>query len=596
MNKKIIQFVAVEHYNGGTSSFAHHAENKPINVRLRLVAPYYYLKSFYKLHGKHYSNYEWLPPVQVVDDTEKFCTDIINKNVDIVCLSLYAWSNLLSLKIAKILKSKNPDIIIIGGGPDIQYEYLKHDIKHNNKQYNIPFKKLGYDNDEFDPEEKELARLNKIYNDFDYLIYDDGEESFKMLLDNFIEPIDEKSIPNLITKDFISHHSFFKFEKYEPYSPYLTLKEEFIEDYNRLSKTVEHEIQLITVVYEVMRGCPYACTFCSDRIGRVTKKNYNWKNDIDFLSQFDNLLVHVVDTNSGINEEYVKFYEYAAQYVREGWNIHASNMAKLGAERFYKISKILSSTSNQSGKAIKVAVQHLDEQVLKNIDRPSMKWSVKKEILQRISQETNEIFTVELIQGLPGVRIENSIWMFEEFITVPMHDVSNYQWEYLSNSIASLQSYRDKHNLKLVDSVVLNYAVESTVEEIYTKTLNEDFVDGTSYSNMMYEDNYIYDYFYISHYAVLYNLLCHYGLIKIPNVDERLNKYRKCVSIVEPLFKQLTKYWVTKFEREVEKYGMFVWGNEFKGKTYNWATFTNLAIQQYYGKKLTHIIKDKSML
>ena len=84
-----------------------------------------------------------------------------------------------------------------------------------------------------------------------------------MLLDSFYEKIDEKTIPNLLTKNFKNKYEQFKFKQYPPFNPILDLKEAFNEDYKFWMNNKANPNKNVVMFYNRVRGCPYKCSFCA---------------------------------------------------------------------------------------------------------------------------------------------------------------------------------------------------------------------------------------------------------------------------------------------------------------------------------------------
>lgn len=137
--------------------------------------------------------------------------DIYNsiKSYDIICFSTYIWNIEIIKEILKLLKNDNK--IIILGGPEVSY---------NAKYY-------------FD---------NKLCN---YIIKNEGEECFNMLLSHIIDnkyKIDE--IPNLYYDNKYTFDKFVDLDK-------LNFAYDLLTD-------LENQITYV----ETSRGCPYKCGYC----------------------------------------------------------------------------------------------------------------------------------------------------------------------------------------------------------------------------------------------------------------------------------------------------------------------------------------------
>lgn len=599
MNKRV-QFINVLHPEHDSVS-----STSTVDIQLLYIhTPYYFLKSFYKLHGKHYKNYEWMPTYEIkfsdnLFNIEKLFDHIKNNDIDIVCFSIYIWNNLFCTDLINQVKERFPEIIIIIGGPDVEFNYLEQDIINRNKLYNINWSKLIKDSNLSLKEtsiKNSLKYLRKKYKNVDYIIYSEGEEAFQLLMDSFIEPIDITTIPNLITKEFITPHVAFQFEKYDPYSPYLTLKEDFINEYNYKKNKIEgnQKYYKITIAYEIMRGCPYACTFCSDRIGRVSKKKFDWRFDLDFFSQFSNIDIRLVDTNSGITQEYIDFFKYAEKYMNPNWGVTATNLAKLSNERVYEIAKIegLNTVSN----ALKVSLQHLDHKVLENINRPDMSWDKRRKILKDIISHTKKEIMVELIQGLPGAHLNNTIPQYLKLIEVPVHTTILYPWQMLHNSIANEIGYREKYNLNVIDIIFpyINTELDITILELYNniKTNQNLNFNITKLPILYQKDVSIKDYFYMFYYDILYNVLASdFNLSDCKNDKDRIQKFDQCVNVANKFINGLADLTAKKFITDTNNHGMFIWGLEINGKIRNLRYYCNTALHTLFEKHFSKIIQ-----
>jgi anaerobic magnesium-protoporphyrin IX monomethyl ester cyclase len=138
------------------------------------------------------------------------------KDYDVVAFSCYIWNITQTLAVARILKSINPNIKILLGGPEVSYDY------------------------------NDLIKLNEV----DYIIVGEGEIPFAEFLNNYPNV---QSIPNLAHKvngkmEFFPQQVTFDLLNYVDVNPY---KNDPPEDlYNKVC------------YIETSRGCPYKCEFC----------------------------------------------------------------------------------------------------------------------------------------------------------------------------------------------------------------------------------------------------------------------------------------------------------------------------------------------
>lgn len=379
---------------------------------------YYWLKSFYAKNGKHFSKYEWLPTVHVY--SEDIVDKILEEEIDILCISVYVWSIQSTMEIVSKIKEKNPNIIVICGGPEC-------DVYTN-------------------------FNWMKQYPFVDYAVYGDGEEAFAGLLDYFYDQTEFDKIPNVVSRAQRNNHRIFKFSDYKPYSPYLDLADEFLEDYFTLKKSINDKP--VYLPYELARGCMYKCSFCDWHGGihhKVNRRNFDYRKEVDFFAD-NNIRAFQTDANVGIYQEDIDFYEYVATKYKPGSPIPVEprNMAKLNKDNVAKIWNILCSLNGAKPNfPIKSAVQTIYDDVLEKIDRPDIPWDQHKKMLMGFKEtysHTN-IF-IELILGLPGMSFKKIHDMYIELSEVKVNSIYCYEWMLLNKSPAASLDYRNKNNLQ----------------------------------------------------------------------------------------------------------------------------------------------------
>lgn len=138
------------------------------------------------------------------------------KDYDVVAFSCYIWNITQTLAVARELKSINPAIKILLGGPEVSYEY------------------------------NELIAQAEV----DYIIVGEGEIPFKEFLDAYPNV---EGVSNLVHKvngevKFLPKQVMFDLENYKGLNPYINDKPEDL--YNKICYV------------ETSRGCPYKCEFC----------------------------------------------------------------------------------------------------------------------------------------------------------------------------------------------------------------------------------------------------------------------------------------------------------------------------------------------
>ena len=421
--------------------------NKKIEDYIIHINPaYYILRSYYKYKSEeNYNKLEWLDPhfhFILNNDIEK----IVNEGADILCLSFFIWNSSHLFRLAKRAKEINPNVMIIAGGPDLD--------AHKRSDF---FDEHPY---------------------IDYVTYGDGEEPFSILLDSYINktPIPE-NIVNLVTKNKIYPHKVFSDKTFWNISCGLDMKEEIKNDILNVSKFAKD----IKLHWEIDRGCPYACSFCDWSSGlhhKVKRRSKSWKDEFDFLKD---LPVQVILTNAnfGIYKEDLEI----AEYIRDTniQNIKIKYFAKMHKDIVWKIKDILASMDPKYEN--KVSIQDIDEEVLNNIDRPSIPWEEEKDYLLKFNKLHPEIqIYFEIIIGLPGQTLETFKYLLLEIdnLNIKYTYVSNYMWYLLNNSPAYNKEYQEKFKIKFEEFFIpsINYSNEYK-KDITFEELNELYNSGS---------------------------------------------------------------------------------------------------------------------
>lgn len=199
----------------------------------------------------------------IKDPVMNIVSDIYQKNPNIIGFSLYIWNIEESIKVMRILKKTNPDLVIIAGGPEVTYDY-----------------------------DKWLLKVPEI----DFIVIGEGERTFKQLLDYH---------SGKITLDQVTGIAYMKDGKLKATAPgpKLDLRElpspfRFPEDINHLGNRVTY--------IETSRGCPFSCQFCLSSI-EVGVRYFNRdavKDDIRYLMKNGAKTIKFVDRTFNISRSY----------------------------------------------------------------------------------------------------------------------------------------------------------------------------------------------------------------------------------------------------------------------------------------------------
>jgi radical SAM superfamily enzyme YgiQ (UPF0313 family) len=401
------------------------------NDHQHIINPsYLYLKHFYSLHGKC-STIEWLMPeffrFYSVDEALQIVKD---EAPDVLALSMFIDNFDFHLELAKAAKEIFPNIKIVMGGPQLGAH-----------------KTPGFFKD---------------YNHVDYVVYGDGEQAFTQLIDFFAGIDTDKTkwvniVENSNGTEVVYPYESLTDQDFFSTSPYVDQKQFLIDCLNYTKQ--QHAKQVggkytPVVTIEFARGCMYSCTFC-DWSQNLTKKVKRGKRDffkdIDLFYDLD-MRCQESDANFGQWDEDLRILDYAISRYNPDrqFRFSISNTPKL---KKTASEYIIQRQFENYPITQRIAMQDMDDPVLKNIDRPSISrqeyYVMINRMKSKISSEAFERLSIQLIAGLPGQSFERAI----ENIIDMRHEtgLSKYQmghWVLLENSPANDLFYQKTHKLK----------------------------------------------------------------------------------------------------------------------------------------------------
>ncbi len=335
--------------------------------------------------------FEFMPFLFIRDTPEKILSRYDNPSV--AAFSVCIWNHQLSLAVAKLVKERFPACRIVFGGPQV------------------------------------LADDKDRYPFIDHIILEEGEKKFVKWLGSLIGA--EIKCDHHTLDDFPSPYTAGLFD--------LTLK-----DYPDVN---------FQAIVESNRGCPFACNFCYWGQGFEEKKvrQHSLKyvrDEADWIARNNIKYIFLADANFGMfdrDQEVAKIYVEAKQKYSFPEKVRVC-YGKNQEEKVYKTAKILSAAG--LAKAITLARQSNDLQVLANIDRANIKLSVYSGLQERYHRDGIPTYT-EIILGLPGETVET----FKKGIAEIMGSATQlfiYHCSILPNTEMANPEYIKKYGIKTV--------------------------------------------------------------------------------------------------------------------------------------------------
>lgn len=303
----------------------------------------------------------------------------------VAAFSLSMWNEQLSMRVAKEVKDKFPDCLIMFGGAQVP-----HDAR------------------EF------LAAHSFV----DVAVRGEGEETFTEVLERYAKEEKFSDIPGTTWRDADGEIRYNAAERpfnrdLDDYpSPYL---EGLFDDLMASRRDLTFQ-----AIIETNRGCPFKCTFCYWGKGGLSRK-YRYhsmervKAEIDWLGQRGVRYVFNADSNFGMHRRDMEIAEYLVETKKRygAPEKFRTCYGKNTDEKIYAIGSLFRAHDMEKG--ITISYQSYDDTVQKNIKRDNIKLSSATELQRKFNQQDIPIYT-ELILGLPGETRESWVYGVEKIL------------------------------------------------------------------------------------------------------------------------------------------------------------------------------------
>jgi putative methyltransferase len=393
------------------------------------------LKSYWEHHGSDPGAFTWLDPIYQRASVRDIVALLGGQPPDVIGLSSYTWNWDLQCEIARWAKQRNPNCIVVAGGPDPDY-------------------KDGY--------------FFQTHGYIDAVVVKDGEVPFTSILEAALRgDRDFRHIPGLYlpqrspAPDVLLDHAtppIFTGPARVPqvfdYSPYI----EQSELYERIMPALGRLRQL---TWETNRGCPYACSFCdwgSATMSKVRKFDMaRLEAEADWFGRLGVGIVMIADANFGILPRDVEIAERVVT-VRAKYGYPQTlyySSAKNNPDRVVEIAR----RTHAAGLTAQhiLALQHTDAAVLAATQRSNIPSAKYRAVVSRL-KESGINSEVQLILGIPGDTVDKWKNCVAEIMDWGVHD--GYQvspYSLLPNAPASEARFQQEWRTDAVDRGLVLY-------------------------------------------------------------------------------------------------------------------------------------------
>ena len=333
------------------------------------------------------------------------------KDPAVVGFSCYIWNMEYNKALARAVKEKYPDCLIVFGG------------------HNIPFDTSILESEPY----------------IDILMHGEGERGFVQLL-KAAESGDVSGVDGISYRKngvcVMNRPADECLPVDELPSPYLMgLFDKMLEENPKLG---------FQGTLETNRGCPYSCAFCdwcfSEKIRFFPMEKI--KKEIDWMAAHKIPYCYCADSNFGIAQRDLEIAEYIVECNKNtGYPaVFKPCYAKNSNDLVFKIGCILNATGVDKG--VTLAYQSIDPTVLENIGRRNLDVDYYTELNARYSAAGIPTYT-ELILGLPGETYESFCKGLCYLLEAGQHNsMTVYTCQVYCNSPLAQPEYRDKYGIR----------------------------------------------------------------------------------------------------------------------------------------------------
>lgn len=355
--------------------------------------------------------------------------DIIERmdNPGVVAFSNYAWNVEFNKALARKLKLKFPQCIVIYGG---------HSVRNDSTEL--------------------LSECDFI----DCLIFGEGEEPFYNLLMALANGTDLDSVENIAYRKngqpVLTPRSACKDISDYP-SPYLT---------GLFDPIVANETVELLSVIETNRGCPYKCAYC-DWSAKSKVRFFPMEKvraELRWLSENKIEYCFCADANFGMFRRDIEIADYCIELKKNtGYpDVFRPCYAKENDDIVFEICSKFNEYHIDKGATM--AYQSLSDVALENVNRKNLTMEHFADIVKKYNQAKIPTYS-ELILGLPGEDYNSFCDGLCKLLEAGQHNsVSVYHCEVLPNSIMGSAEYIKKYGIKS-NRVRFNHIHSAEVEE-----------------------------------------------------------------------------------------------------------------------------------
>lgn len=313
----------------------------------------YSLKTYAEEYGNNNHKIE-IAEYTINQYVDEILGDIYSKKPDVIAFSSYIWNIDMIKEIAADYKKISPTTDIWVGGPEVSY---------NTEQV---LSECPY---------------------FDGIIYGEGEETFKNIVDNYND--------GSINPYIIDGIAYMTGEGVQINQPQQPVKLSDIPFVYKDMRDFENKI----IYYETSRGCPFSCSYCLSSIDKKLRfRDLEMvKKELKFFIDNKTAQVKFVDRTFNCNKEHAKeIWQFILDNDNGVTNFHFEVAADIMTDEEIKLISKMRPGLIQ----LEIGVQSTNQQTLEQINRKTDIDKIR-EVTAKIKEAGNIHQHLDLIAGLP---------------------------------------------------------------------------------------------------------------------------------------------------------------------------------------------------
>jgi radical SAM superfamily enzyme YgiQ (UPF0313 family) len=390
------------------------------------------LQAYVEKYAKHPERYGFLLPIYSRIPVERAVEQLVG--ADVIGFSTYVWNIRISLEIARRIRERSPQTLIVFGGPQVP------------------------------DRAEEFLRANPF---IDLAVHGEGEPLFLGILENFPSRTWE-GVPSV---SYLRDGKFVHNSRAERLKDIAVIPSPYLEKvFDPLMAANPKERWLI--LWETNRGCPFRCTFC-DWGSAIAAKVSQFGMDrllqeVDWFAKNRIEFIFCCDANYGMLNRDYDITRYVADTKEKLGYPKALSVqnTKNGTERAYKVQKLLSDAGLNKGVAL--SLQSVDQKTLEAIKRENISTDSYQELQRRFTRDRVETYS-DLILGLPGETYDSFVNGVSSVIDNGQHNRIQFNnLSILPNAEMGDPEYQKKYEMEIIESSIINIhgSLAETKEEI----------------------------------------------------------------------------------------------------------------------------------